>query len=165
MKYILGHNHRAVWKDLGDSFVHTLWADKSHLKSSTWNSSVPEEVTAWDQHETSPSWTLLRTNKQHRTFSSKVQLKHSSVCPMQTCVIRCMVSALKSVIRKVREQLNDGKIRWFHSYFRDGNEHFLAWEAIVYFSSLKYVNSLRRLLHPAEACTNSCAEDKDGFYE
>lgn len=96
MKYILGHNHRAVWKDLGDSFVHTLWADKLHLKSSSWNSSALEEVAAWDQHETSPSWTLLRTNKRHHTLSSKVQLKHM-LCHMQTCLIRCMISVFNYI--------------------------------------------------------------------
>lgn len=32
------------------------------------------------------------------------------------------------------------------------------------FFSLKYVNSLRRLLHHAEDCTKGCTEDKEGFY-
>lgn len=34
----------------------------------------------------------------------------------------------------------------------------------IYFS-LKYVKSLRRLLHRAEDCTKDCTEDKEGFYK
>lgn len=34
----------------------------------------------------------------------------------------------------------------------------------IYFP-LKYVKSLRRLLHCAEDCTKDCTEDKEGFYK
>lgn len=54
---------------------------------------------------------------------------------------------------------------FIHTSDMVGNEYFLAWEAIVYFSSLKHVNSLRRLVHLAEGCTEGCAENSEGFYK